>query len=338
MVNFRCKSLSGVNHDQMSADRLESQKKFIHYNQRMPEQQPISGVFAAAVTPLDAKGQLDLDSLPAYLGFLANRGCHGALLLGTTGEGPSFAHRERVEIIKSALLVRQEHPEFRLLAGTGTPSLDETVANTHTAFDLGLEGVVVLPPYYYRSTGDEGLFLWFSQLIEKAVPQNGVLLGYHIPPVSGVPLSLTLLSRLKDAYPDRFSGIKDSSGSLEHARQLDQQFGKGLVVFNGNDRLFSAALSSNASGCITAMASLCSPLLRRVWDSYKTGATDQDSQSQLDAFRAIMDKYPPAPPLVKSMLAIQHEFPRWSVKPPLLDMPIDIEASANAELNALRNV
>ncbi len=338
MVYFRCKLRSGVNHNQTSADRLESQKKFIHYNQRMSEQHPISGVFAAAVTPLDANGQLDLDSLPAYLGFLANRGCHGALLLGTTGEGPSLAHQERVEIMKAALLVRQQHPDFRLLAGSGTPSLEESIANTRRAFDLGMDGVVVLPPYYYRSAGDEGLFAWFSQLIEHAVPHEGVLLGYHIPPVSGVPLSLDLLSRLKDAHPNRFAGIKDSSGSPEHARQLDEQFGKQLVVFNGNDRLFSTALQANASGCITAMASLCSPLLRRVWDSHQSGAADQDTQAQLDAYRTIMDKYPPAPPLVKSMLAIQHGFPRWSVKPPLLDMPVELEASAAAELNALNYV
>ncbi len=304
----------------------------------MPELNPLSGVFAAAVTPLDTKGQLDLDKVPAYLSFLARRGCHGALLLGTTGEGPSFAHQERVEIMKAALQVRQEHPEFRLLAGTGTPSLEETIANTRAAFDLGLDGVVVLPPYYYRSAGEEGLYVWFSQVIERAVPPYGRLLGYHIPPVSGVPLSIALLSWLKDAYPDRFAGIKDSSGSLEHARQLDQQFGKELVVFNGNDRLFSTALESDASGCITAMASLCSPLLRRVWDCHQVGEADPESQAKLDACRAIMDKYPPAPPLVKSMLAIRHGFPNWTVRPPLLDLPAELAATASAALNALTDV
>lgn len=311
---------------------------FINYNQRMPDHHSLSGVFAAAVTPIDGEGQLDLDSLPAYLIWLAGRGCHGALLLGTTGEGPSFAHIDRVALMKAALQVRQEHPDFRLLAGTGTPSLEETIANTRAAFDLGLDGVVVLPPYYYRSAGDEGLYAWFSQLIERAVPRNGTLLGYHIPPISGMPLSLALLSRLKDAYPDRFAGIKDSSGSLEHARHLGELFGKGLMVFNGSDRLFSAALQASASGCITAMASLCSPILRRVWDNHQLGIQDQDSQAQLDACRALMDRYPPAPPLVKSLLAIQHGFPRWLVRPPLLDMPEELGASISAELNALINV
>lgn len=304
----------------------------------MAEQPRLSGVIAAAVTPLDGKGQLDLDSLPAYLGFLARRGCHGALLLGTTGEGPSFAHKERVELMKAALQVRQDHPWFQLLAGTGTPSLEETIANTRSAFDLGLDGVVVLPPYYYRTASEDGLFTWFSDLILRAVPQDGALLGYHIPPVSGVPLSLDLLSRLKDAYPNQFAGIKDSSGSLEHALKLGERFGKELTVFNGNDRLFSAALDSGASGCITAMASLCSPWLRRVWDAHQKGAADPVAQRRLDASRSIMDKYPPAPPLVKALLAREYGLPRWSVRPPLLNLSPNIETTAAAQLSAASNV
>jgi 4-hydroxy-tetrahydrodipicolinate synthase len=300
----------------------------------MTERPHLSGVFAAAVTPLDANGQLELDSLPAYLSFLARRGCHGALLLGTTGEGPSFAHHERVKLMKTALQVRQDYPEFRLLAGTGTPSLEETIVNTRATFDHGLDGVVVLPPYYYRSANDEGLFAWYSRLIQRAVPSDGALLGYHIPAVSGVPLSLTLLSRLKDTYPGQFAGLKDSSGSLEHARQLGEQFGKDLVVFNGNDRLFSAALQASASGCITAMASLCSPILRRVWDAHLQGGADPHSQVMLDDCRSVMDKIPPAPPLLKSMLTQMHNFPRWAVRPPLQDLSADIETIIAAELIA----
>ena len=57
---------------------------------------PLSGVYAASLTPLKADYSLDLDSVPVYLDFLAKRGCHGALLLGTTGEGPSFSPAERL--------------------------------------------------------------------------------------------------------------------------------------------------------------------------------------------------------------------------------------------------
>jgi 4-hydroxy-tetrahydrodipicolinate synthase len=92
--------------------------------------------------------------VPRLLDFLARRGCHGALLLGTTGEGPSFAPEERIAIFRAALEVQQTQPAFRLLAGTGTPSLEETIILTRAAFDLGMDGVVVLPPYYFRKITD----------------------------------------------------------------------------------------------------------------------------------------------------------------------------------------
>jgi 4-hydroxy-tetrahydrodipicolinate synthase len=83
----------------------------------------LAGVYAAALTPLKADYSPDLQAIPGLLDFLARRGCHGALILGTTGEGPSFSPDERVEIFRAALEIRKLQPDFHLLAGTGTPSL-----------------------------------------------------------------------------------------------------------------------------------------------------------------------------------------------------------------------
>ncbi|MCU0488678.1 MAG: dihydrodipicolinate synthase family protein, partial [Anaerolineales bacterium] len=158
---------------------------------------PIHGVFAAALTPLQSDDSIDLDAIPALLSFLAGRGCHGALLFGTTGEGPSFSPSERLAVFQVAVQWRRTDPTFRLLAGVGTPSLDETIQLTRAAFELGLDGVVCLPPYYFRKVSDEGLFTWFSRVIQRAVPSGGAFFGYHFPGVSGVPLSIDLLARLK---------------------------------------------------------------------------------------------------------------------------------------------
>jgi 4-hydroxy-tetrahydrodipicolinate synthase len=281
----------------------------------------LSGVYAAAITPLKADDTLDLEGVPLLLDFLAKRGCHGALLLGTTGEGPSFSPAERLAILGAALEIKKVHPDFRLLAGTGTPSLSETVVLTKSAFDLGADGVVVLPPYYYRKVTDDGLFAWFSQVLLQAVPEGEALFGYHIPPVTGTPLSLDLLGRLHDAFPGRFAGLKDSSGDASFARQLGGRFGGDLVVLTGNDRLFSLALESAASGCITAMANIISPMLRGVWDAFQKGQPAEGLQVQLNGAREVMDRYPPAPPLLKALLARQHGLPVWAVRPPLVPIP-----------------
>ena len=92
----------------------------------MTSQHYLAGVYAAAVTPL-RDSTLDLDSVPSLLNFLASRGCHGAVLFGTTGEGPSFSPAERKALMRCAREARTALPGFRLIAGTGTPSLSETI-------------------------------------------------------------------------------------------------------------------------------------------------------------------------------------------------------------------
>ncbi len=279
---------------------------------------PLAGVYAAAVTPLTPEDAPDLKAVPALLEFLAGRGAHGALILGTTGEGPSFSPAEREAIFRAAAQVRAAYPDFRLLAGTGTPSWTESAALSRAAFEAGFEGVVVLPPFYFRSASEEGLFRWFARLIEAAVPQGKYLLGYHIPQVSGVGLSLELLARLKEAFPSRFAGLKDSSGDPQHARALGERFGDRLLVLNGNDRLLSHALHHHAGGCITALANLHSPDSRRVWDSFRAGQPDAAAQARLDAARAELDRNQPAAVYLKKRLHAEHGFPLWPVRPPLV--------------------
>jgi 4-hydroxy-tetrahydrodipicolinate synthase len=278
---------------------------------------PLSGVYAAALTPLKADYSLDLESVPVYLDFLAKRGCHGALLLGTTGEGPSFSPAERLDLFRAALKVRQSHPGFRLLAGTGTPSLTETADLNQAAFDLGFDGVVCLPPYYYRKATDEGLFSWFETVITHSVPKDKFLLGYHFPTVAGIGFSIPLLSRLKDAFPVQFAGIKDSSHDAELAHNLGDLFGDELLVLTGTDSYMQLAMDNRAGGCITAPANLISPGLRAVYDAFTQGKDPTAAQATVTEQRHILEKYPPFPPALKALASRLHGLPRWAVRPPL---------------------
>lgn len=301
----------------------------------MPDYSLFSGVYAAAVTPLKADFTPALDDLPGLLEFLSQRGCHGVLLLGTTGEGPSFAADERIAIFRAAQSARQSYPSLRLLAGTGAPSLEESVALTRAAFEEGLDGAVILPPYYFRKVSDEGLFAWFSQVIQRAVPPGGLALGYHIPPVTGIGFSLDLLARLRETFPDRFAGIKDSSGDPEYARQLGMRFGSDLFVLTGNDRLFNLALQNHAAGCITAMANLISPALRMLWDAHQTGNPNVLLQELVSQSRNLLDKTPPFPPLLKALLAKRHAFHDWTVRPPLLPLDVQVVETIAAQFSAI---
>lgn len=255
--------------------------------------------------------------------------------MGTTGEGPSLGLESRLELLRTAQSWRRAHPAFHLLAGTGMPSLEDTIRLTRAAFEQGMDGVVVLPPYYFRKFSDEGLFSWYSQVLQNAVPEGAAFFGYHIPGVTGIPLSLDLLARLLDAFPTRFAGIKDSSTSPQQARELGERFGDDMFVFNGTDPLFTLALENKASGCITALANLRALDLVRVWQAYTNGVQDLEAQARLLAVRSITDRYSPAAPLLKCLVAHAYHFPRWAVQPPLLELSAENEQAVLAELDAL---
>jgi len=290
----------------------------------MPSQHPLAGVYAAAVTPL-RDSMLDLESVPRLLSLLATRGCHGAVLFGTTGEGPSFSSSEREALMRCAREARDSMPGFRLIAGTGTPSLSETIDLTKLAFDLGFDGVLVVPPYYFRNATDEGLFNWFRELITKAVPSDQYLLGYHFPRVAGIGFSLELLKRLKDAFPGQFAGLKDSSHDADLARDLGATFGSDLAVFTGTDSYLELAMQNQAAGCITAPANLLSPDLREVWQAMNEGKDSTEAQARVKRQRDILDQYPPFPPTLKALLHRLHGLPRWSVRPPLEPLMREVE-------------
>ena len=291
----------------------------------MTDLHPLAGVYAAAVTPYLGKPRtegkpdtaFDFESLAVFLHFLASRGCHGALLFGTTGEGPSFSPKEREALMRSLRVIRHQVRDFKLLAGTGTPSLSETIELTKLAYELGYDGAVVLPPYYYRKASDDGLFNWFSELIEQAVPEGKYLLGYHIPPMTGLGFSLELLERLKAKCPTRFAGIKDSSHDEAFASAVGQHFGKDLLILNGTDSYFHHALKNNAQGAITAPANLISDNLREIWDLFQAGKDPSDVQAKVVEQRHFLEGYSPIAPILKGLLHKVHGLPHWAVRPPL---------------------
>jgi 4-hydroxy-tetrahydrodipicolinate synthase len=175
------------------------------------------------------------------------------------------------------------------------------------------------------------LFHWFSELIEKAVPLDGYILGYHFPNVAGIGFSMELLSRLKDAFPTQFAGIKDSSHDADLTRRLGDTFGSDLAVFSGTDSYLQLAMQNHAAGCITAPANILSPGLRQVWDLMNEGKDASEAQAIVKTQRDTLDKYPPYPPTLKALLHRLYGFPRWNVKPPLVNLPAELEEQVVAE-------
>lgn len=276
----------------------------------------LKGVICAAVTPLK-NGKLDTANLQKLMRQLESEGCNGVLLLGTTGEGPSMGMGEREEVIAAAVAARGN---MKILAGTGTPSLTDTITLTRRAFELGADVAVTLPPYYFKKVSDEAMIAYFKQVFDEAVPDDKRLMLYHIPQVSGMPVTFPVIEGLLAYAGHRMAALKDSAGDIGFARDLRQKFPE-LRVFVGSDKLLLDGLCAGAAGCITAAANVIAPLAVQTYQTFVAGEDAESAQETLTAARSLLDNYQPFPPSLKAILAQRYGNEGWEVRPPLSPLP-----------------
>lgn len=273
------------------------------------------GVVTAVLTPLDQDGSLNLPQLQRHIQVLEQDGSDAILVMGTTGEGPSFSCSERKTALEAAL---QAARKMEVIAQTGCASLTDTIDLTRHAFELGLTRVTVMPPFFFKEVSDDGLFAFYCHLIDEAVPADGALMLYHIPQVTQAPISFNLLERLLDVYGDRIGGIKDSAGDLDHLRELCRRFPQ-ISVLTGNDQLILDALRSGAAGCVTGVvnsfASLAAGIIRGFCSDNNEA---EENQRQLNQVWNVLRQYQPYTTLLKGLAAHRYQNSGWlRVRPPL---------------------
>jgi 4-hydroxy-tetrahydrodipicolinate synthase len=297
---------------------------------------PLRGVIAAMPTPLTADLEPELAAVPTLLDDLVAQGCHGALIMGTTGEGPSFAVTERQSVLAAAAAWRAtaNRPEFLLLGATGCANAPETIGLSRTALGLGYDALLVTPAFFFKNVAPVGVTHYYSQVLE-ALPDDARLLLYHIPAVTGVTVSTDVLTALRSAFGPMVAGLKDSSLDLDHTRRLLTTF-PDLAVFTGTDSHLLPALAAGAAGSITALASACGDVLRAAYDAQAAGSARPIDQERLTALRAAGDRYPLVA-AVKTLVASRRGLPRWPVRPPLVALtPAEAAEVTAAVAAALR--
>ena len=276
----------------------------------MLNKQVVRGVFCAAATPLNGDGSPDLALFSSHCRQLLSEGCHGIALLGTTGEANSFSIAERRAILEAAIAAGIE--PGTLMPGTGLVCLADTVELTLHALSCGVSTVVMLPPFYYKGVSDDGLFAAYAQIIEKIGDPRLRVILYNIPQVSGVPLSLALLKRLVEAFPQVVVGIKDSSGDLTNMQAISAAF-PDFSVLAGADPLMLPLLKSGGAGCITATSNLVAGSLRVVYDQFADIAKTEEveaAQARINAYRSLSNSYVQIP-TIKAMVGLKRNESAW---------------------------
>src|SRR5882724_4551908 len=170
-------------------------------------QTKLSGVFAAVATAVAENGEPDIARSLGHARFLLDNGCDGLNVLGTTGEATSFSLDQRKAVMSAYR--DQGLPMERLMVGTGAAALADALALTRHAAALGFAGALVLPPFYYKGVPDDGLFAYIRALVDGTADRPIPIYLYHFPSMSGLPWSVALIKRLRDAFGPRIAGLKD---------------------------------------------------------------------------------------------------------------------------------
>jgi 4-hydroxy-tetrahydrodipicolinate synthase len=288
----------------------------------------LSGVIAAVATPLDENGAPDLKRATELARHLLDNGCDGLNVLGSTGEATSFSVAERKAVMDA--YKANGLPLGRLMVGTGAASVSDAIVLTKHAADLGFGGALVLPPFYYKGIPDDGLVDYIGTLVKATADSKLPLYLYHYPQLTGLQWHVPLIKRLRETFPSRIVGLKDSSGDMAFSRAA-AAVAPDFAVFPSSEACLIEARGGAFAGCISATANLNPDLCQRAWS--------QGDAVALDAAVTIRKLFEGRQlvPGVKALLSHIHGDPALArVRPPLAAFPAADRTAVFAGYDAVR--
>lgn len=281
--------------------------------------QHFAGVWVPALTPFHSDLSVNREAFAVHCRWLLEQGADGLAVFGTTSEANSLSVPERAELLD--VLIAAGIPAAKLMPGVGCCAIPDTVHLCRHALDQGCSAVLVLPPFYYKGVGDDGLFAYFSSVIEQVASSVLKLFLYHIPPVTQVPISIALIARLLEAYPGHITGLKDSGGDWSHTRDLLTRF-PDMRIFAGSERFLLDTLRHGGAGCITASGNINPAGIRLVYDHWRRDAEDVDVlQAGITSVRDVVEQFTMIPALKSLCAGFYHDDAWATVRPPLAALP-----------------
>ncbi len=276
----------------------------------------VGGVFAAVPTPFDADDRADIARFHEHCEWVVAQGANGLNVLGSTGEANSQTSSSRLDVMRAA--ANGSYGNAALMVGTGTPSLGDTIDLTREAAALGFDAALLLPPYYYAPLSDDGLFAYFSRVIESIRDTDIGIYLYNFPQMTGLVFSAELIERLLEAFPDHMCGMKDSSGDLEYSKSLASRFRGQFSVFPGSEGPLPDAAEFGYAGCISASVNATVAHAANIWRK-QDAATD----AEIAELRELRDTIASVPMVaaVKALVALRTGDAGWRrILPPLMEL------------------
>ena len=221
------------------------------------------GVVSPMITPAK-NGKVDYNAFRQLIDFLKEENIEGFFPASSTGAFPFLTVEEHREILR---LTRDDVPAGKyILAGISRNNQADTLSMGKFAADIGMEGIVVVTPYYLKFS-QEDLFSYFSKIAESI---DLPIIVYNIPQLTGNEVRSETLSRLMENHSN-IVGVKDSSGDMMKFNKYFIDLPKYASIFQGQDDLLLASMSVGASGGVCGSSNF-SGLIHEVYLKRKLDA------------------------------------------------------------------
>ena len=235
-------------------------------------------VLTAAVTPFKPDLTVDFDAFARLCTHLVENGSDGVVVAGTTGEAPTLSDAERVELFATA--VDAIGDRATVIAGTGTYSTEHSVHLTRRAHEVGVDGFLVVTPYYSKPPV-EGIVRHFQAIAEES---DRAIVVYNIPQRVVLNLEPETLARLAEIPTVR--AVKQATTDLDQARRILAE--TDLELYAGNDDLILPFLELGGTGGIFVFTHLVGTRVKELIRRFKDG--DHDGAAAIEAeLRPLID-------------------------------------------------
>ena len=231
-----------------------------------------TGVASAIITPFNADG-VDYDALGRLIDFQIGRGLSAIVSTGTTGEGSTLTDREQEEV--TAFCVKRIAGRVPLISGTGSNDTAHAIERTKTACKAGADAVLLVTPYYNKTT-QRGLIASFTAIAdESSVP----CILYNVPSRTGLNMLPETLAVL--AKHERISAVKESCGSVSQIAKARLMCGDDLDIYSGNDDQTVPILSLGGKGLISVIANILQAETADICARFFRGDVKEAEEAQL---------------------------------------------------------
>jgi len=223
-----------------------------------------TGSIVALVTPF-RNGGINYETLELLFEHHKKGGTDAILLSGTTGEAPTLSFDEKLELFSFG----KKKTDIPIIAGTGNYNTAETIELTKKAEEIGVDGALVITPYYNKPT-QKGLYAHFKTVAESVkIP----IIIYNVPGRTGVSISFETVAELS-GIPN-IVGIKEASGSLKQCFAIKRKASRDFIILSGDDALTIPIMSCGGRGVISVTANIVPGLVKQMVDAYKNGESDK---------------------------------------------------------------